>query len=116
MSPRSVADLAAPVHGRFDVVTAVPPYVPTDAVRLLPPDVVRHEPRRALDGGADGLVIARRVVDAAAGLLRTGGWLVIELGGDQDAALRPDLEPAFDVVEPWHDDDGDLRGLAARRR
>ena len=53
-----VADLAAPVRGRFDVVTAVPPYVPTDAVRLLPPDVVRHEPRRALDGGADGL--ARR--------------------------------------------------------
>ena len=40
---------------------------------------------------------------------------MIELGGDQDAALRPDLEPAFDVIEPWHDDDGDLRGLAARR-
>ncbi len=110
-----VADLAAPVRGRFDLVTAVPPYVPTDAVRLLPPDVVRHEPRRALDGGDDGLDIARRVVAAAARVLRPGGWLVIELGGDQDAALRPDLAPAFAVIEPWYDDDGDLRGLAARR-
>jgi len=109
-----VADLAAPVRGRFDVITAVPPYVPTDAVRLLPRDVVSHEPRQALDGGADGLRIARRVVAAAARLLRPGGWLVIELGGDQDAALRPDLAPDFDVVDPWHDDDADLRGLAAR--
>jgi release factor glutamine methyltransferase len=111
-----VADLAAPVRGRFDVVTAVPPYVPTDAVRLLPPDVVRHEPRRALDGGDDGLAVARRVVAAAAVLLRPGGWLVIELGGEQDAALGPALEPDFDLLDPWHDDDGDLRGLTARRR
>ena len=88
--------------------------MPTDAVRLLPPDVVRHEPRRALDGGADGLDVARRVVAAAARLLRPGGWLLIELGGDQDDRAAPRCStPAFDVVEPWHDDDGDLRGLAA---
>ena len=115
-SPRVVADLAAPVRGRFDVVTAVPPYVPTDAVRLLPPDVVRHEPRRALDGGDDGLDHrpARRRPRRRGCCAPAAGWS-IELGGDQDAALRPDLAPAFDVVEPWHDDDGDLRGLAARR-
>ena len=111
-----VADLAAPAHGPVDLITAVPPYVPTDAVRLLPSDVVRLEPRRALDGGADGLAIARRVVADAVRLLRPGGWLVLELGGDQDAALGPDLADAFDTVEPWFDDDGDLRGLAARRR
>jgi release factor glutamine methyltransferase len=112
--PVIVADLAAPLRGRFDVITAVPPYVPTGALHLLPADVVRHEPRRALDGGDDGLNLARRVVSAAARLLSPGGWLLIELGGDQDAALRPDLEPAFAVIEPWYDDDGDLRGLAAR--
>src|SRR4051794_28670943 len=48
--PTAVADLAAAVRGRFDVITAVPPYVPRDELRLLPRDVVRHEPRRALDG------------------------------------------------------------------
>jgi release factor glutamine methyltransferase len=114
--PVIVADLAAPVRGRFDVVTAVPPYVPTGALHLLSTDVVRHEPRRALDGGSDGLDLARRVVTAAARLLRPRGWVLIELGGDQDTALRPDLAPSFDVIEPWYDDDGDLRGLAARRR
>jgi release factor glutamine methyltransferase len=107
-----VGDLDAAVRGRFDVVTVVPPYVPTGALRLLPADVVRHEPRRALDGGPDGLAVARRAVDAARRLLRPGGWLLVELGGDQDTALDV---AGFDQVTPWHDPDGDLRGLAARR-
>jgi hypothetical protein len=48
--------------------------------------------------------------------LRPGGWLLLELGGDQDRALAPTLVAGgFANVEPWHDDDGDLRGLAARR-
>jgi hypothetical protein len=49
-------------------------------------------------------------------VLRPGGWLALELGGEQDAALGPDLVDSFDVVEPWHDEEGDLRGLTARRR
>jgi release factor glutamine methyltransferase len=102
----------------FDLVTAVPPYVPTASIALLPADVQRHEPRRALDGGADGLDVARRVVATAARLLRPGGWLLIELGGDQDDALEPTLVDAgFDrPIERWYDDDGDLRGIAAPLR
>ena len=114
--PTVVADLAAPLRSqeRFALVTAVAPYVPTDELRLLPADVQRHEPRRALDGGAGGIEIVGRVIEAAAGLLRPGGWLVIEVGGVQDEMLAPTLEAAgFAVVDPWHDDDGDLRGLAA---
>ncbi|MDQ1373998.1 MAG: release factor glutamine methyltransferase [Actinomycetota bacterium] len=116
--PTAVADLAAPVHTRegFDLVTAVAPYVPTGELRLLPADVQRHEPRLALDGGADGLDLVRRVIAAAADLLRSGGWLLVEVGGDQDAALTPTLTATgFDVVIPWWDDDGDLRGIASRR-
>lgn len=112
-----VGDLGQPVRPthRFDVVTAVPPYVPTGDLMFLPADVRRHEPRRALDGGADGLHVVRRVVVAARRLLRPGGWLLVELGGDQDGALAPALAASgFAEIDAWYDDEGDLRGLAAR--
>jgi len=113
-----VGDLAAPLHvaRAVDVVTAVAPYVPTAARRLLPVDVQRHEPARALDGGDDGLAVVRRVVEHAAVLLRPGGHLLLELGGEQDLALAPYLaRHGFDDVDAWRDEDGDLRGLCARR-
>ena len=113
-----VGDLAAPVHlpGVVDVVTAVAPYVPTADRRLLPADVQRHEPALALDGGDDGLEIVRRVVEHASWLLRPGGHLLLELGGAQDEVLAPNLtRRGFTSIESWHDDDGDLRGLVARR-
>lgn len=119
-----VADVSRPLPLRragagwsgFDVVTAVAPYVPTGALRLLPTDVQRHEPRLALDGGDDGLDLVRHVVGAAGAALRGGGWLLTEIGGDQDELLAPMLDAAgFDHLERWHDDDGDLRGIAARR-
>ncbi len=113
-----VGDLDGPLrsHPDFDVVTAVAPYVPTGGLRLLPADVQRYEPRRALDGGADGLDLVRRIVAAAGRLLRPGGWLLVEVGGDQDEELVAALAAhGFDAVESWHDEDGDLRGLAARR-
>ena len=115
-----VADIARPLpllrRGGFDVVTAVAPYVPTDDLRFLPADVQRYEPRLALDGGEDGLVLVRHVVRAAGELLRSGGWLLTEIGGDQDDRLAPALAAAgFDPAEPWYDEDDDLRGIAARR-
>lgn len=99
----------------FDVVTAVAPYVPSGQLHLLPADVQHHEPLRALDGGADGLDLVRQVVATAARLLRPGGWLLTELGGEQHKALDPALSASgFSSVTPWFDEDGDLRGLAAR--
>ncbi len=118
-----VADLADPVHRGphrdrgFDVVTAVAPYVPTGEIRLLPTDVQRYEPRVALDGGDGGLDLVRRVIAAAARLLRPEGSVLIEVGADQDDALGPTIEAhRFDEITPWWDDDGDLRGLAAKLR
>lgn len=113
-----VGDLATPLHlaGAVDVVTAVAPYVPTGARQLLPTDVQRHEPLRALDGGDDGLAIVRRVVEHAATLLGPAGHLLLELGGAQDVLLGPELADAgFDPPEPWYDGDGDLRGVITRR-
>ena len=114
--PAVVCDLGAALRvDAFDVVSAVAPYVPTAAIGFLPADVQRFEPRRALDGGGDGLDLLRRLVHRAAALLRPGGWLVTELGGDQDRELGPELAAAgFGPAEAWHDGDGDLRGVAAR--
>jgi len=112
-----VGDLAAPLRAprAVDLVTAVAPYVPTGEMQFLPTDVQRFEPRAALDGGADGLALVRRVVAAGGDLLRPGGWLLIEVGGDHDVALEDPIAAAgFDHVESWCDEDGDLRGIAAQ--
>jgi len=111
-----VDDLAGSIRAAavFDVVTAVAPYVPTGSLHLLPSDVLRHEPRAALDGGADGLDVVRRVVGRAALLLRPGGHLLLELGGDQDGTVAPILRDAgFTDVVAHKDDDGDLRSVTA---
>jgi len=111
-----IADLGEPVRpASVHVVTAVAPYVPTGQLGLLPADVQRYEPRLALDGGDDGLVLVRRIVVTAARLLRTGGWLLTELGGEQDEALAATLAAfGFSNATRWFDEDGDLRGLAAQ--
>jgi release factor glutamine methyltransferase len=115
--PVVLGDLAAPLRADpvTDVVTAVAPYVPTRELAFLPPDVRRYEPRAALDGGTDGLTLVRRVVEHAARLLRVGGWLLVEVGGEQDEQLAPWLAAnGFDDVRSWSDADDDLRGVAAR--
>lgn len=77
-------DLFAPAFGRhFDVVTANPPYVPTAEIPTLMPDVRDHEPRLALDGGADGLDFVRRIVSEAPHHLVPGGLLAMEIGAGQ---------------------------------
>lgn len=114
--PAVLGDLGRPLRSHaFDVVTSVAPYVPTGALHLLPADVPRHEPGEALDGGGDGLELVRRVVADAARLLRPDGWLLVELGADQDRLLQPALGGAgFEPATPWFDEDGDLRGVAAQ--
>ncbi|MCA9545597.1 MAG: peptide chain release factor N(5)-glutamine methyltransferase [Myxococcales bacterium] len=82
-------DVLAPVPERgLDLVVSNPPYIPTGDLAGLMPDVRRYEPRMALDGGPDGLVIIRRLIAQAAERLRPGGGLLIEIGYDQGEALR----------------------------
>lgn len=103
--------------GQVDVVTAVPPYVPTEAMHLLPRDVVAHEPALALDGGPHGTAMLVRAAEVAARLLRPGGWLLLELGGDQADLLEPVLHALGYVdLRRSADEEGDLRALEARRR
>jgi release factor glutamine methyltransferase len=112
-------DLFAPlpkdVEGRVDVVVAVVPYVPTAALRLLPSDTFRFESPRAYDGGADGLAVLRRVVAGSTDLLRQGGHLLLEVGGDEADALGPSLRASgLHAVEVLRDEEDDVRGIDAR--
>jgi release factor glutamine methyltransferase len=70
--------LPATLRGRVNLLVANVPYVPTEEIGLLPPEARIHEPRVALDGGADGLEILRRVAAAAPLWLAPDGHLLIE--------------------------------------
>jgi release factor glutamine methyltransferase len=100
---------------RVNVLTAVVPYVPTDSLRLLPRDVQVFEPRLALDGGAEGTHLLVEVVRRSTGWLRPGGWVLLELGGDQADPIGQLLDEfGFEMVEVMIDDDGETRAICAR--
>jgi release factor glutamine methyltransferase len=102
---------------RIDVFTAVVPYVPTDALRLLPRDVRDFEPRLALDGGVAGTELLVEVARRSLGWLRRGGWLLLELGGDQARPVGVLLdELGFEGTDVMDDEDGDPRAICARLR
>src|SRR5439155_19826315 len=77
------AALPPSLRGVVDVVVANVPYVPTEAIAGMPSEARDHEPRFALDGGADGLDILRRVAATAPDWLAPGGHLLIETSEGQ---------------------------------
>ncbi|MHB1289761.1 putative protein N(5)-glutamine methyltransferase [Georgenia sp.] len=77
------APLPAELRGQVDAVVANVPYVPTDALALMPREARLYEARLALDGGPDGLDVFRRVIAEASDWLRPGGFLLTELSERQ---------------------------------
>ena len=71
------------LRGRVDILTANVPYIPAGEIALLPPEARLHEPRVALDGGADGLDLLRRVAAGASAWLAPGGSLLSEVSERQ---------------------------------
>lgn len=68
---------------KFDMIVANPPYIRTDVIDTLPPEVRLGEPYIALDGGSDGLAFYRRIITGAKEWLFKSGWLMMEIGYDQ---------------------------------
>ena len=77
------AALPAALRGRVDVLVCNAPYVPTDAIALMPPEARDHELHAALDGGPDGVEVQRRVAAGAPHWLAPGGWLLVETSEQQ---------------------------------
>ncbi len=79
---------------RFDVIVSNPPYIRSDVIKTLEPEVREHEPLSALDGGEDGLVFYRRIIKEAPAYIRKGGNLLMEIGYDQGEAVSSLMEAA----------------------
>jgi release factor glutamine methyltransferase len=76
-------DMAAALRGPFDLIVSNPPYIASGDIATLPPEVRLFDPRRALDGGPDGLDGYRAIAAGAPALLAPDGALVVELGAGQ---------------------------------
>ena len=86
----AASDFGAALTGTFDLMVSNPPYIASGDIAMLAPEV-RHDPRRALDGGADGLACYRTIAGQAPELLKPTGHLVVELGIGQE----PDVAALF---------------------
>jgi len=103
-----VGGWAAAPAGPFDAIVCNPPYVPSGDIAGLEPEVARHDPHAALDGGADGLTAYRAVLPEAAARLAPAGIAVLELGvGQRDAVAGIAAAAGLTVIEVR----GDLGGV-----
>ncbi|WP_448072261.1 putative protein N(5)-glutamine methyltransferase [Georgenia yuyongxinii] len=96
--------LPARLRGHVDVLVANGPYVPTDAIALMPPEARDHEPATALDGGPDGLAVLRRVVAGAPRWLAPGGRVLVECADRQTVAITAAVRDAGLAPRLVHDD------------
>jgi release factor glutamine methyltransferase len=88
------SDLFDNVSGTFDVIVSNPPYIRSGEIPKLMPEVRSFEPREALDGGEDGLVFYRRIIDSAKKYMNPQGHILCEIGFDQGQEVSSLLEDA----------------------
>lgn len=104
-----LGDLFAPLpillQGRIGVIVANAPYVPTAAIETMPGEARDHEPRRALDGGVDGVAVHRRIAAAAGDWLAPGGMLLLESSSHQRRLTADALRENDFRVRTGHDAD-----------
>lgn len=102
---------------RFDVIVSNPPYIPTDVVAGLEPEVTKFDPMAALDGGSDGLDAYRAIAAEAADHLEAHGVVGLEIGFDQRGDVIQIFETAgFSLVEQRRDYGGNDRVLVFAAR
>jgi release factor glutamine methyltransferase len=110
-------DWNLPENGFYDYILSNPPYIPSKELGLLMSDVRDYEPREALDGGGDGLDCYRCIVTNAFPYLKTGGYLIFEVGDEQAGPVKQSLQAhgGLDAIEIFQDLSGRDRIVSARR-
>lgn len=112
----AAGDWGAGLAGSFDVIVSNPPYIRSDAILGLAPEVRDHDPVLALDGGPDGLAAYRAIAPVAACLLAPGGLLAVEVGWTQAADVAALLmQVGFADVGRRRDLGGHERVVSGRR-
>lgn len=113
-------DLFAPLdeagyRGRVDVVVCNPPYIPNSSLAKLAPEIINHEPVTALDAGAYGLDIFRRLIADSPLFLKPGGVLVFEIGEGQERFVERLLDRSgfYDDIRQHQDGRGKVRVMSA---
>ncbi|MCZ8184367.1 MAG: peptide chain release factor N(5)-glutamine methyltransferase [Beijerinckiaceae bacterium] len=102
-------DLMAGLEQQVDIIVSNPPYIPTGDLAGLDPEVRRHDPVLALDGGTDGLDFYRRILAEAPARLKPGGLLAVEVGAGQAPAVAEGMRRAGFLAVSLH---ADLAGIA----
>jgi len=104
------------VDGRFHAIVANPPYIRSNEIETLSREVREHDPRQALDGGADGLDAYRRISSTSAAHLEPDGIIAVEIGWDQAADVTALFEAAgFALQRQARDLSGCDRALMFRK-
>jgi release factor glutamine methyltransferase len=109
------ADILETVAGPFHMLVANPPYVRSSEIAQLEAEVRNFDPRIALDGGADGLTVYRRLA-AEGRRVVPSGWIVVEVGYDQADAVLSILAPIADESRICLDVAGKRRCVAVKTR
>lgn len=89
----------APRHQVFDLIISNPPYIPTEIIKTLEPEVRDWEPQQALDGGIDGLDYVRALIKESPKYLKENGVLALEFGENQAEEIKKLAEGKFDRIE-----------------
>lgn len=112
-----VCDYAAELTGQFDLIVSNPPYIRSADIASLAVEVRNHDPRLALDGGADGLDAYRALIPQATHLLAPSGALVVEAGQGQSGQIEALMTAAGLIPEkaPKADLAGIPRAVAGRK-
>ena len=93
------SDLFDSISEKFDVIVSNPPYIPTDVILTLMPEVAQFEPYQALDGKEDGLYFYRKIIKECTEYLNPNGTILFEIGHDQGEAVSDMLhQNGFDDV------------------
>lgn len=93
------SDLFSRIRGRFDIIVSNPPYIPSADIEGLQREVKDYEPRLALDGGADGLDIYRRIAQDCGKYLNRGGMVILEVGeGEAQEVIKLFKSVAYSMI------------------
>lgn len=104
------SDLFSSVAGKYNCIVSNPPYIPSQVIEELEPEVKDHEPRLALDGTEDGLLFYRKITEKSPDYLNEGGWLLVEIGYDQgESVSQLFIDNGFKEVEVIKDLAGNNR-------